>query len=93
MPSIEGDPMICANPRDMILYARSSYYYNNMFIICLFPTYFSDFINCFRLYQEKCGNVCHYITFHDVTSSSFSLLVPCLKFTLRNIATKTGNRG
>ena len=33
--SVEGDPMIWANPRDVILYARSSYYYNDMFIIYL----------------------------------------------------------
>ena len=28
--------MICANPRDVILYARSSYFYDNMLIIYLF---------------------------------------------------------
>ena len=27
----EGDLMIWANPRDVKLYARSSYYYNDMF--------------------------------------------------------------
>ena len=31
---------------------------------------------------------CHYVTFHDVTSSCFPLLVSCLKFTLRNVALK-----
>ena len=32
----EGDPMVWPHLRDVILYARSSYYYDNMFIICLF---------------------------------------------------------
>ena len=32
--------MVWPHPRDMILYARSSYYYDNMFIICLFLTFF-----------------------------------------------------
>ena len=34
--SVEGDPMVWPHPRDVIRYARSSYYYDNMFIICLF---------------------------------------------------------
>ena len=34
------------------------------------------------------GNVCPNISFLDVTSSCFPSLVPCLKITLRNIATK-----
>ena len=34
--------------REVILYARSKYFYNNMFIIYLFLTNF-DFINCFGL--------------------------------------------
>ena len=33
-------------------------------------------------------NVCHYVTFLDVTSSCFPSLVPCLKFTLGNVAAK-----
>ena len=37
---------------------------------------------------KKYGNVCHNVTFLDVTSSFFLSLVPCLKFTLRNVATK-----
>ena len=32
--------MVWHYPRDVILYARSSYYYNNLFIICLFLTFF-----------------------------------------------------
>ena len=31
------DPMVWPHPRDMILYTKSSYYYNNMFIVYLFP--------------------------------------------------------
>ena len=40
--TVEGDPMVKPHPRDVILYARSSYYYDNMFIIC----FFSDFKTC-----------------------------------------------
>ena len=40
MRSFEGDPMVWPHPRDMILYARSSYYFDNMFIICLFSEFF-----------------------------------------------------
>ena len=32
--------MVWPHTRDVILYARSSYYYDNMFIICLFLTFF-----------------------------------------------------
>ena len=32
--------MVWPHPRDVILYARSSYFYDNMFIICLFLTFF-----------------------------------------------------
>ena len=41
--------MILANPLDVKLYARSSNYHNNMFIIYIFSDIFSDFINCFGL--------------------------------------------
>ena len=34
----------------------------------------------------------HNVTFLDVTSSCFPSLVPCLQFTLRNVAAKAGNR-
>ena len=37
----------------MILDARSSYYYDNMFIICLFPDILSDFKTCFGLSSRK----------------------------------------
>ena len=33
MRSVEGDPMVWPHPRDVVQYARSSYYYDNMFII------------------------------------------------------------
>ena len=46
--SVKGDRMIWANPQDLILYPRSSYYYN-MFIIYLFFLNYFDFINCFGL--------------------------------------------
>ena len=45
--------MILANPRVVILYARSSYYHNNMFIIYIFLTFFSDFLNCCGLLSWK----------------------------------------
>ena len=40
----EGEPMIWANPRDVILCARSSYSHNNMFILYLYLTFFLIFI-------------------------------------------------
>ena len=40
--------MVWPRPRDVILYARSSYYYDNMFIICLFSDILSDFKTCFN---------------------------------------------
>ena len=65
------------------------------FVIVVFPdhTHLLFFINCFGLKSRKnWGSLCHYVTFHDVMSSCFLLLVPCLKFTLRNVAAKTGNQ-
>ena len=41
--------MVWPHPRDVILYARSSYYYDNMFIICLFSDILSDFKTFFGL--------------------------------------------
>ena len=62
------------HPRHVILYARSSYIYDNMFIICLFSDILSDFKTCFGLLIPKnCGNVCHNVTFLDVTSTCFRL--------------------
>ena len=42
--------------------------------------------------KKKKRKLLHYAMFLDVTSSCFPSLVPCLKFNLRNIAAKTGNR-
>ena len=93
MRSIEGDPMVWPHPRDVILYARSSYYYCNMFIICLFLTFFLILTPVFlSLIPKNCGNVCHNIAFLDVTSTCFPSLVPCLLFPLRNVPAKAGNR-
>ena len=47
--SVEGDPLVWPHSREAILYARSSYYYDNMFIICLFSDILSDFKTCFGL--------------------------------------------
>ena len=44
---------VCPHPRDVILYARSSYYYDNMFIICLFSDILSDIKTCFGLLSRK----------------------------------------
>ena len=58
----EGDPMVWPHPRDAILYARSSYFYNNMFIICIFILTLFWFYKLFwSLIQKKCRNVCHYV--------------------------------
>ena len=45
--------MVWPHPRDVILYARSSYYYDNMFIICLFLTFFLILKTCFGLESRK----------------------------------------
>ena len=45
--------MVWPHPRDVILYARSSYYHDNMFIICLFSDILSDFKTCFGLQSRK----------------------------------------
>ena len=65
--------MVWPHPRDVILYARSSYYYDNMFIICLFLT-FSLILKLFLVFNpEKYGKACHNVTFLDVTSTCFQL--------------------
>ena len=81
--------MVWPHPRDVILYARSSYYYDIMFIICPFSDILSDFqtFNPEKL-RERLPN----FTFLDVTSTCFPSLVPCLQFTLRNVTVKAGNR-
>ena len=53
--SVEGDPIVWPHPRDVILYAKSSYYYDNMFIICLFSDIPSDFKIVLVFYPEKLG--------------------------------------
>ena len=88
MQSVEGDLLIWAYPQDVILYARSSYYLNNMFIIYLFSDIFRFYKLFWSLIQKKCRNVCHYVSFRDVTSSCFPSMVPCIKFTLSNVAVK-----
>ena len=45
--------MVLPHPRDVILYARSSYFYDSMFIICLFSDIFSDFKTYFGLESRK----------------------------------------
>ena len=49
--------MVWPHPRDVILYARSSYYYDNMFIICLFSDNLSDFKTCFVFLSRKNAGV------------------------------------
>ena len=82
--------MVWPHPRDVKLYARSSYYYDNMFIICHFYDIISDFKTC-SLIPKNCGNVCHNVALLDVTSTCFPALVTCLQFTLRNVAEKADN--
>ena len=64
--------MVWPHPRDLILYARSSYYYDNMFIICLFLTCFLILKLVLVFNPENCGNVCHNVTFIDATFFSVS---------------------
>ena len=91
---VDGDLMIWANPRDMILYASSSYNYNNMFVICLFPTLFWFCKLLWSLIQKNCENVCHNVTFHDVTSSYFRRWLHALNLQVLyvKLPQKTGNR-
>ena len=39
-------------------------------------------------FRNSFVNVCHCVTFLDITSSCFLSLVPCLKFTIHNVAAK-----
>ena len=59
--------MVWPHPRDVILYARSSYYYDNMFIICLFSDILSDFKACFGLKSRKIAGTIN-ITLRFLTS-------------------------
>ena len=45
--------MVWLHLRDVILYARSSYYYDTMFIICLYSDILSDFKTYFGLLSQK----------------------------------------
>ena len=79
--------MVWPHPRDVILYARSSYFYNNMFIIYLFLTLFWFYMLFWSLTQKTAGTFAitlGHVIFtsynnYDVTSSCFPSLVPCLK--------------
>ena len=79
--------MAWPHPRDVILYARLSYYHYMPFsgiILILSPALVFN--------PKNEGTFFITVTFVDVTSSFFPSLVPCLKFTLCNVAAKTGNR-
>ena len=71
--------MVWPYPKDVILYARSSYYYNNIFIIYFFFQTLFSFYNLFWSTPKKLQERLHYVTFLDITSLSFLSLVPCLK--------------
>ena len=45
--------MVLPHPRDVILNARSSYYYDNLFIIYLLSDILSDIKTCFGLQSRK----------------------------------------
>ena len=79
--------MVWPHPRDVILYARSSYYYDNMFIICLFLTFFLILKPVLVFNPENAGTFA--ITLRFLTSRQY---VFRLQFTLRNVAAKAGNR-
>ena len=83
--------MVWPHPRDVILYARSSSYYDNMVIICLFLTFFLIFKPVLVLNPKKLGERLPLRFFLDITSTCFPSLVPCLQFALRNVAIKAGN--
>ena len=57
--------MIWANPPDVILYARSSYYYNNMCIIYLFSNIIQILSIVLVFDPENCGKFA--FTFHFLT--------------------------
>ena len=83
--------MVWPHPRDVILYARSSYFYDNMLIICLFSNILSDFKTCFGLKSRKiAGKFTLTLRFLTSCQHFFLSLVPCLQFTLRNVTAKAG---
>ena len=54
--------MVWPHPQDVILYARSNYFYNDMcFIFIFYLTFFSFYKVFLSLIQKNCGNVCHYV--------------------------------
>ena len=65
--------MLSPHPRDVILFARSSYYYDNMLIICLFLTFFLILKPVWSLTPKNGGNVCDNVTFPNVTSTNSRL--------------------
>ena len=82
--------MLWPHPREVILYARSSYYYDKMFIICLFSDILSNLKTCFGLSSRKIAGT-FAIPLRFLMSHQHPL-VPFLQFTLCNIAVKAGNR-
>ena len=89
--NVSGDLTVWSRLLDVIQYARSSYCYDNIFIIYPFPTLFWLYKVFWSLIQKQCGNVCLYVSFLDVTLSCFQSLFSCLKFNLRNATRKTGS--
>ena len=84
--------MVWPHPRDVILFTRSSYYYDDMFINSLFLTFFLILKPVLVFNPEKIAGTLPKRYFLDVKSTYFPSLVPCLQFTLRNVAAKAGNR-
>ena len=50
--------------QDVILYTRSSYFYDNMFIICLFLTFYLNLKHVWTLIPKNCGNVAITLRFY-----------------------------
>ena len=67
--------MVRPHPRDVILYARLSYYNDNMFIICLFLTFFVILKPVLVFNPEKLRERCHSVTFLDVSVSGSMLAI------------------
>ena len=81
--------MVRPHPRDVILYARSSYYYNKILHYIPFSETIVILLFVLVFNAKTLRDFCHYLMFLDVTSSCFPSLVPCLKF-LGNVAAKPG---
>ena len=72
--------MVWPHPRDVILYARLSYYYDNLFIICLFSDILSDFKTCFGLQSRKIAGMfaitlrfLHHVNMFSVSGSMLAI--------------------